>query len=77
MGCDRRRRRARGGGYDIQKITETAARCFFNQAFRDGFFHADMHLGNIFIAPDGMLVPTDFGIMGISTSPTGCSWRGF
>ena len=51
-------------GHDIQKITETAARCFFNQVFRDGFFHADMHPGNIFIAPDGTLVPIDFGIMG-------------
>ncbi|HCA14407.1 MAG TPA: protein kinase, partial [Alphaproteobacteria bacterium] len=30
-------------GHDIGKITEAAARCFFNQVFRDGFFHADMH----------------------------------
>lgn len=51
-------------GHDIGKITEAAARCFFNQVFRDGFFHADMHPGNIFIAPDGTLVPIDFGIMG-------------
>ena len=51
-------------GHDIERITETAARCFFNQVFRDGFFHADMHPGNIFIAADGTLVPIDFGIMG-------------
>ena len=51
-------------GHDIETITEAAARCFFNQVFRDGFFHADMHPGNIFIAPDGTLVPIDFGIMG-------------
>lgn len=51
-------------GHDIERITETAARCFFNQVFRDGFFHADMHPGNIFIAEDGTLVPIDFGIMG-------------
>ena len=51
-------------GHDIGKITEIAARCFFNQVFRDGFFHADMHPGNIFIAADGTLVPIDFGIMG-------------
>ena len=51
-------------GHDIAKITQVAARSFFNQVFRDGFFHADMHPGNIFIAPDGRLVPIDFGIMG-------------
>lgn len=51
-------------GHDIGKITEAAARSFFNQVFRDGFFHADMHPGNIFVAADGMLVPIDFGIMG-------------
>ena len=51
-------------GHDIERITEVAARCFFNQVFRDGFFHADMHPGNIFIAADGTLVPIDFGIMG-------------
>jgi len=51
-------------GHDIGRLTEIAARSFFNQVFRDGFFHADMHPGNIFIAPDGKLVPIDFGIMG-------------
>jgi len=51
-------------GHDIAAITEAAARCFFNQVFRDGFFHADMHPGNIFVAADGTLVPIDFGIMG-------------
>ena len=51
-------------GHDIAAITEAAARSFFNQVFRDGFFHADMHPGNIFIAADGTLVPIDFGIMG-------------
>ncbi len=51
-------------GHDIEAITEAAARSFFNQVFRDGFFHADMHPGNIFIAADGTLVPIDFGIMG-------------
>ncbi len=51
-------------GHDINQLTEVAANSFFNQVFRDGFFHADMHPGNIFIAPDGRLVPIDFGIMG-------------
>ena len=50
--------------HDIEKITEYAARSFFNQVFRDGYFHADMHPGNIFVRPDGTLVPIDFGIMG-------------
>ncbi|MFL2845186.1 MAG: 2-polyprenylphenol 6-hydroxylase [Candidatus Puniceispirillaceae bacterium] len=51
-------------GHDVGKITEYAARSFFNQVFRDGYFHADMHPGNIFVRPDGTLVPIDFGIMG-------------
>ncbi len=51
-------------GHDIGKITEFAARSFFNQVFRDGYFHADMHPGNIFVRADGTLVPIDFGIMG-------------
>ncbi len=54
----------RAAGHDISKITEVAASSFFNQVFRDGYFHADMHPGNIFIRNDGYLVPIDFGIMG-------------
>ena len=33
-------------------------------AIRDGFFHADMHQGNLFVTKDGIIVPVDFGIMG-------------
>ena len=51
-------------GHDIDDITQKAAASFFYQVFRDGFFHADMHPGNIFIRDDGTLVPIDFGIMG-------------
>ena len=51
-------------GHDIDAITKLAASSFFYQVFRDGFFHADMHPGNIFIRDDGTLVPIDFGIMG-------------
>jgi ubiquinone biosynthesis protein len=51
-------------GHDIQEIVARAARTFFRQVFRDGFFHGDMHPGNIFVAPDGALVAVDFGIMG-------------
>ena len=51
-------------GLDVTRITEKAATAFFNQVFRDGFFHADMHPGNLFVLPDGRLAPVDFGIMG-------------
>ena len=51
-------------GHDIEEITKIAATSFFNQVFRDGYFHADMHPGNIFVTADGTLVPIDFGIMG-------------
>jgi len=45
----------------------TAARVFFNQVFRDGFFHADMHPGNILVTDEGQYVALDFGIMGTLT----------
>ncbi len=51
-------------GHKISAITSNAAEAFFLQVFRDGFFHADMHPGNIFINNEGKLVPVDFGIMG-------------
>jgi ubiquinone biosynthesis protein len=51
-------------GLDPVQILDRAAVVFFNQVFRDGFFHADMHPGNTFIEPDGTIVPVDFGIMG-------------
>lgn len=49
---------------DMTPIVEIAAAAFFNQVFRDGFFHADMHPGNLFIRDDGSLAVVDFGIMG-------------
>lgn len=51
-------------GIDLNATMEKAATAFFNQVFRDGFFHADMHPGNLFVLPDGRLAPVDFGIMG-------------
>lgn len=51
-------------GHDIDSLTEAAAASFFNQVFRDGYFHADMHPGNVFVDEEGLLVPIDFGIMG-------------
>ncbi len=51
-------------GIDLDATMQKAATAFFNQVFRDGFFHADMHPGNLFVLPDGRLAPVDFGIMG-------------
>ena len=51
-------------GLDRRDVTARSARVFFLQVFRDGFFHADMHPGNMFLLPSGELVPVDFGIMG-------------
>lgn len=54
----------RKAGHDPSKIMQAAARVFFNQVFRDGFFHGDMHPGNMLIDAQGRIVALDFGIMG-------------
>src|SRR6266851_8415968 len=51
-------------GHDIEAILAKAAGAFFNQVFRDGFFHADLHPGNMFVEASGALAVVDFGIMG-------------
>ena len=51
-------------GIDMKKLGHNGVEIFFTQAFRDGFFHADMHPGNIFVADDGQYCAVDFGIMG-------------
>src|SRR5215469_13369943 len=51
-------------GHDPRAILQKAADAFFKQVFRDGFFHADLHPGNLFVAADGAIVAVDFGIMG-------------
>lgn len=51
-------------GVDLEKLSNNGVEIFFTQAFRDGFFHADMHPGNIFVTPDGQYRAVDFGIMG-------------
>jgi ubiquinone biosynthesis protein len=56
--------RLRAEGIDIQKLARDGVEIFFTQVFRDGFFHADMHPGNILVAPDGRYCGVDFGIMG-------------
>tara|TARA_B100000686_G_scaffold353504_1_gene459384 strand:- start:563 stop:2128 length:1566 start_codon:yes stop_codon:yes gene_type:complete len=49
---------------DIQKLAKNIIQHFLRHAVRDGFFHADMHQGNLFVTKDGNIVPVDFGIMG-------------
>ena len=51
-------------GHDPREVVRRSAEVFFKQVFRDGFFHADMHPGNLFIRDDGAIVAVDFGIMG-------------
>jgi ubiquinone biosynthesis protein len=51
-------------GHRIDELLAKAAGAFFNQVFRDGFFHADLHPGNMFVDASGAIVVVDFGIMG-------------
>ena len=51
-------------GHDPKKIALVLVRSFLTHALRDGFFHADMHPGNLFVDAQGRLVAVDFGIMG-------------
>ena len=54
-------------GVDIPKLARTGVEIFFTQVFRDAFFHADMHPGNILVTPEGRYIALDFGIMGTLT----------
>ncbi|MEJ1157004.1 2-polyprenylphenol 6-hydroxylase [Prosthecomicrobium sp. N25] len=51
-------------GIDLVALSRVVIQSFLRHAMRDGFFHADMHQGNLFVDPDGTLVAVDFGIMG-------------
>ena len=51
-------------GHDCQGLAATLVRAFLRQAVVDGFFHADLHHGNLFALPDGRIAAIDFGIMG-------------
>ncbi|HHI77409.1 MAG TPA: ubiquinone biosynthesis regulatory protein kinase UbiB [Gammaproteobacteria bacterium] len=55
-------------GVDMKLLGERGVEIFFTQVFRDNFFHADMHPGNIFVTPDGRYISVDFGIMGTLTT---------
>jgi ubiquinone biosynthesis protein len=56
--------RLRQEGIDIRRLARDGVEIFFTQVFRDGFFHADMHPGNIFVSREGRYCGVDFGIMG-------------
>ncbi len=51
-------------GHDTSALGERILTMFLRHALRDGYFHADMHQGNLKVAEDGTLVALDFGIMG-------------
>ena len=54
----------RADGHDLEALGMTVLRSFLRHAMRDGFFHADMHQGNLLVERDGTIVAVDFGIMG-------------
>ena len=49
---------------NLKTISENLIQSFLKQSVRDGFFHGDMHQGNLFVDKEGNIVPVDFGIMG-------------
>ena len=51
-------------GIDLKNLAKSLIQHFLRQAVRDGFFHGDMHQGNLFVDKNGNIVPVDFGIMG-------------
>jgi ubiquinone biosynthesis protein len=54
----------KAAGHDLNKLAEKLVLTFLRQAISEGFFHADMHQGNLFVRADGTIVAIDFGIMG-------------
>ncbi|MDE3020354.1 MAG: ubiquinone biosynthesis regulatory protein kinase UbiB [Pseudomonadota bacterium] len=57
----------RAAGMDLKQLSRHGVEIFFTQVFRDGFFHADMHPGNILVNNRQQYVALDFGIMGSLT----------
>jgi len=58
------RARLEAKGFDLKHLSHAIIQTFLRHALRDGFFHADMHPGNLFVDDDGKLIFVDFGIMG-------------
>lgn len=54
----------RAAGFDLNTLAETLMQSFLRHTLRDGFFHADMHQGNLFVDPQGIIVAVDMGIVG-------------
>lgn len=54
----------KAAGHDLDRLAVNVIQNFLRHAMRDGFFHADMHPGNLFVAPDGDIVAVDLGIAG-------------
>jgi ubiquinone biosynthesis protein len=54
----------KAAGHDLPALARRLVLAFLTQAISAGFFHADMHQGNLFVRPDGTIVAIDFGIMG-------------
>ena len=53
----------RAAGFDQKELAQRLIRIFLKQAMQDGFFHADMHPGNLFVQADGTIAAVDFGIV--------------
>lgn len=53
----------RQAGHDLDRLAETLIQSFLRHTLRDGFFHADMHQGNLFVDPAGTIVAVDMGIV--------------
>jgi len=58
------RARLEAKGFDLRQFARALIQTFLRHALRDGFFHADMHPGNLFVDDDARLIAVDFGIMG-------------
>jgi len=58
------REKLAAAGHDLMRLCERTATLFFHMVFVDGYFHADLHPGNIFVADNGDIVLVDFGIVG-------------
>jgi ubiquinone biosynthesis protein len=58
------RARLEAKGFDLKVVAAAVIQTFLRHALRDGFFHADMHPGNLFVDDNGKLIAVDFGIMG-------------
>ncbi|WP_428606412.1 ubiquinone biosynthesis regulatory protein kinase UbiB [Sedimenticola sp.] len=58
----------KAAGISMEQLGTQGVEIFFTQVFRDNFFHADMHPGNIFVEPGGRYIAVDFGIVGSLTT---------